>query len=48
MWFKLGFHRNVTHSWAALGPFQVIWNRPEGGPLVWLTMKQPRLLLGRM
>ena len=48
MWFKLGFRRNVMYSWAALGPFQVIWNRPDGRPLLWLTTRTPKLLLGRM
>jgi hypothetical protein len=48
MWFKLAFHRNATHSWAAIGPFQVIWNRPDARPLVWLTTNPPKLLFGRM
>ena len=30
------------------GPIQVIWNRPNGGPLVWLTTRTPKLLVGRM
>jgi len=47
MWMKFGFQRSVTYSWAAFGPVQVVWNRPDGGPLVWLTTRTPRLLFGR-
>lgn len=49
MWFmKPQIHRNMTYSWAAVGPFSIIWKRPSGGPLVWLTCDPPKLLVGRM
>jgi hypothetical protein len=48
MWLmKPQIHRNASYSWAAFGPLQIIWNRPDHGPLLWLTTDPPRLLSGR-
>lgn len=47
MWFRLGLQAKAdSYRWAAFGPLQVIWRRPKGGPLVWLTTESPRLLYG--
>lgn len=48
MWFRFALQRKAqTHRWAAFGPLQVIWRRPDAGPVVWLTTDKPRKLYGR-